>query len=109
MLNISLSEVKFPIVTLGYIIIKPSLKVKSLGFIIDNKLSFKPQISNICKHDNMSLYKIKVIRIDYANSLYCNLPNYRLNKLNMIICSSVIIINNLNIYFQAPIRKSDII
>ena len=109
MLNISLSEVKFPIVTLGYIIIKPSLKVKSLGFIIDNKLSFKPQISNICKLDNMSLYKIKAIRIDYANSLYCNLPNYRLNKLNMIICSSVIIINNLNIYFQAPIRKSYII
>ena len=72
----------------------------------------------------MSLYKIKAIReciihkayillihslvlsrIDYANSLYCNLPNYRLNKLNMIIRSSVRIINNLNIYFHASISK----
>ena len=35
LLNISLTEVKFPVVTLCYIIIKPSIKVKSLGFIID--------------------------------------------------------------------------
>ena len=72
----------------------------------------------------MSLYKIKAIRkcinrkscillihslvfsrIDYANAPYCNLPNYRLNKLNMIIRSSVRIINNLNIYFQTTIIK----
>ena len=46
-----------------------------------------------------------VLRIDYANSLYCNLPIHRLNKLNMIIRSSVRIINNLNIYFHAPISK----
>ena len=44
-------------------------------------------------------------RINYANSLYCNLPNYRLNKLNMIIRSSVRIINNLNIYFHTLISK----
>ena len=88
LLNISLFEVKFPVVSLGDIIRKPSLKVKSLEFIIDNKISFKPQISNICKTANMYLYKIKVIRkcinrktfillihslvfsrIDYANSL----------------------------------------
>ena len=62
LLNISLTEVKFPVVTLSDIIIKPLLKVKSLGFIIDNKLSFKLQISNICKTANMSLYKIKAIR-----------------------------------------------
>ena len=62
LLNISLTEVKFPVVTLGDILIKPSLKVKNLGFIMDNKLSFKPQISNICKTANMSLYKIKDIR-----------------------------------------------
>ena len=43
--------------------------------------------------------------IDYANSLYCNLPNYRLKKLNIIIRSSVRIINNLNIYFHVPISK----
>ena len=72
----------------------------------------------------MSIYKIKAIRkfinrkacillihslvfsrIDYANSLYCNLPNYRLNKLNMIIRLSVRIINNLNIYCHTPISK----
>ena len=62
LLNISLTEVNFPVVTLGDIIIKPSLKVKSLGFIINNKLSFKLQISNIFKTANMSLYKIKAIR-----------------------------------------------
>ena len=44
-------------------------------------------------------------RIYYLNSLYCNLPNYRLSKLNMIIRSSVRIINNLNIYCHAPISK----
>ena len=38
----------FHVVTLDDIIIKPPLKVKSLGFIINNKLSFKPHISNIC-------------------------------------------------------------
>ena len=116
LLNISLTEVNFPVVTLGDIIIKPSLKVKSLGFIINNKLSFKLQISNIFKTANMSLYKIKAIRnclnsntcillihslvfsrIDYAHSLYCNLPNYRLNKLNMIIRSSVRIRHNLKL------------
>ena len=62
LLDISLSKVKFPVVTLDDIIFKSSLKVKSLGFIIDNKLSFKPQISNICKTANMSLHKIKAIR-----------------------------------------------
>ena len=39
LLNISLTEVKFPVVTLGDIIIKTLLKVKSVVFIIDNKLS----------------------------------------------------------------------
>ena len=116
LLNIYISDVKFPIVTLVDIIIIASLKVKSLGFIINNKLSFKLQISNIFKTANMSLYKIEAIRnclnsntcillihslvfsrIDYANSLYCNLPNYRLNKLNMIIRSSVRIRHNLKI------------
>ena len=45
------------------------------------------------------------MRINYANSLYCNFSNYRLNKLNMTIRSFVRIINNLNIYFHAPISK----
>ena len=72
----------------------------------------------------MSLYQIKAIRkyinrktcillihslvfsrIDYRNSLYGNLPNYRLDTLNIIIRSSVGIINNLNIYFHAQISK----
>ena len=72
----------------------------------------------------MSIFKIKAIRkcinhnacillihslvflsIDYANYLYSNLPNYRINKLNMIIRSSVRIINNLNIYCHASISK----
>ena len=63
------------------------IKIKSLGFLINNKLSCILQISNICKTANMSLYKIKAIRkyinrkayillihsliyshIDYANS-----------------------------------------
>ena len=44
LLNLSLSEVKFPIVTLGDIIIKPSLIFKSLGFIISFHLNHKYQI-----------------------------------------------------------------
>ena len=40
LLNIYLSGVKFPVVTLGDIIIKQSLKVKSLGFIINKKHFF---------------------------------------------------------------------
>ena len=51
------------------------------------------------------IHSLVFLRIDYANSLYRNLPNYSLYKLNMIIRSSVRIINNLNIYFHAPISK----
>ena len=51
------------------------------------------------------IHSLVFSRIDYANSLYCNLAKYRRNKLNIIIRSSVRIMNNLDIYFNTPIRK----
>ena len=58
-----------------------------------------------CKACTLLIHSLVFSRINNAYSLYCNLPNYRLNKLNMILRSSLRMLNNLNIYVHASVCK----
>ena len=79
-------------------------KVRDLGVIIDSSLTLDEHINNVVKTANFHLKNIASIRkylnedatkilinslvisrVDYCNSLYYNLPNYRLRKLQMIL------------------------
>ena len=62
LINISISPNRYPIVNVEYIQINSKSKVKNVGVIFDEKLSFIPQINSLCKSANLSLYKIKSIR-----------------------------------------------
>ena len=62
LINISISPNRFPIVNVDNIQINSKSKVKNLGVIFDEKLSFIPQINSLSKSANLSLYKIKSIR-----------------------------------------------
>ena len=80
-----------------------STSICNLGVVFDRDLTMKPQISKICQTVNFHLrniYKIRVFldqdclklivqylvmsRLDYANSLYVNLPSYNIEKLQKI-------------------------
>ena len=77
-------------------------EAKNLGVIFDENLSFEKQVSLVVRNANFHLRQIGMIkkylsvtlclkviynlvlsRIDYCNSLYYNLPNYLLNKLQV--------------------------
>ena len=79
-------------------------KVRDLGVIVDSSLTFDEHINNVVRTANFHLKNIASIRkylnedatkllinslvisrVDYCNSLYYNLPNYRLRKLQMIL------------------------
>ena len=114
LINISISPNRFPIVNVDNIQINSKSKVKNVGVIFDEKLSFIPQINSLSKSANLSLYKIKSIRKlithktceilihslvfsrpDYVNSLYNRLPKCRTNKIDKIIRSSIRTIHNI--------------
>ena len=61
-INISISPNRFPIVNVDNIQINCKSKVKNVGVIFDEKISFIPQINSLCKSANLSLYKIKSFR-----------------------------------------------
>ena len=92
-----------------------SSKVKNLGVILDNKLSFGPHIDSIVKQCNYQLRKLSSIqkyidrdamlilvhsfittRIDFCNSLLINLPSKQLRKLQQILNKCVRLIFNLS-------------
>ena len=79
-------------------------KVKDLGVLLDNTLSFNSQINNVLKITGYHLRNIAFIRkyldedstkklvcncvinrLDYCNSIYYNLPNFLLKKLQKIL------------------------
>ena len=62
LINISISPNRFPIVNVDNTQINIKSKVKNLGVILNEKLSFIPQINSLCKSTNLLLYKINLIR-----------------------------------------------
>ena len=90
-------------------------QVRNLGVILDNKLEFNKQINKVCrggynllrnlrrisgKLSNISL-KTQIIQscilshVDYCNSLYTNLPDIQIKKLQRLINSSLRFIHNV--------------
>ena len=89
--------------------------VKSLGFLIDNKLSCKNQISKVCNYGYFILgnlwrisSKLKYTRIktqivhsciishiDYCNTLYFDLPKQDIQRLQVLMNSAVRFIHNI--------------
>ena len=80
-----------------------SKSVRDLGFTIDNNLTCNQQIQTVIRNVNFSLRNIAFIkryldedsmkklvhnyiisRLDYCNSLYCELPTYQLKKLQLV-------------------------
>ena len=90
-------------------------KVRNLGVIIDHKLKFDAQINKVCKSGynllrnlrrisgkltNTSL-KIQIIQacilshVDYCNSLYLNLPDVQIKKLQRLVNTAIRFIYNI--------------
>ena len=90
-------------------------QVKNLGVIVDQKLSFKSQINKVCQlgyfmlknlwriSDKISSIELRIqiihsciiSHIDYCNSLFVNLPQCDINKLQMLMNASVRFIYSL--------------
>ena len=90
-------------VKVGNVNIRTADNVRNLGIIFDKNLSFETQIAAVCKKASYNLYKLWQIRkyldddsceslvhafitshIDYCNSLYFNLPDSLLKKLQLV-------------------------
>lgn len=84
-------------------IIKPVTSARSLGILFDNHLSFDDQITSLSKSCFYHIRDLRRIRdtldfktactigtslvhskLDYCNSLYCNLPAYQIDRLQSI-------------------------
>ena len=85
-------------------IVNIAQRVRDLGVLIDSNLSFNDQVKNVVKTTSFSLRNISFIkkyidveslkklvisgvisRLDYCNSIYCNLPNCKLKRLQIIM------------------------
>ena len=94
--------------------ILPSSSTRDLGLILDSKLSFKNHFNSIIKTCNFQLRRLSSImkyltkeaattlvhafitsRIDYCNSLFVNLPNKDLIRLQSILNRAARLIYNL--------------
>ena len=95
-------------------------KVKNLGILLDNNLTFKDQINSVCRkgfHMLRNLWKvsskisdvnlkIQIVQscilspIDYCNSLYVFLPKNQVSRLQRLINASVRFIYNLRKHFR---------
>ena len=90
-------------IKVGQSSVTPSKSVKNLGVIFDETLSMNEHITKICQKSNFQLIKLYQIRkyltesacesiihsfissnLDYCNSLFINLPNYQLKRLQKI-------------------------
>ena len=90
-------------------------EARNLGFVFDSNLTMEKQIKSLIKISNNLLRQINFIkkyldceslkrlicslilsRIDYCNSLYINLPNTLLNKLQLIINRAARLISNIH-------------
>ena len=84
-------------------VVKKSKVIIYLGATLDECLNFKPQIVSKCKTASFNLHLLRQIRkylsldaaktialgtiishLDYANSLYCGLPEIEIKKLQRI-------------------------
>jgi hypothetical protein len=84
-------------------VIPSSASARNLGFILDNHLSLSEQITSVCKSCFFHIRDLRRIRpylsvkaattlatslvhskLDYCNSLYVNLPNSQLHRLQLI-------------------------
>jgi len=94
--------------------ITPSNNVRNLGLIIDNKLSLKNHFNSVIKSCNFQLRKLSLIikylnknvattlvhafitsRVDYCNSLFVNLPNKDLARLQSVLNRAACLIYQL--------------
>ena len=100
-------------VSVGGISINPTDKVCNLGFILDENLTLNKQISNVCRKSHYHLTRIRHIRpyltvevteklihafvsssIDYCNSLYYEISDYNIKKLQVIQnCAARLVLN----------------
>lgn len=83
--------------------ISPSDSARNLGFIFDSNLSHKSQISSVCKTSFLQIRQLRQIRssldissaivlanslvssrLDYCNSLYYNLPESSIHRLQRV-------------------------
>ena len=84
-------------------VIKPTPSARNLGFLLDSNLTLNDQISATCKACNWHIHDLWRIRstldystaktiatslvhskLDYCNSLYLNLPDFQLSRLQHI-------------------------
>ena len=108
LINIPETYYDFPVISVNGIIVEPSSSIRYLGFTIDDDLTFKKQIYNICQRSNYQLHMIRNIRkyinndlcrilvnslamspIDYCCSILQDLPECRIRPLTRIIRASV--------------------
>ena len=106
--------------------IHPVTSARNLGIIFDSKLSFSEHISSLSKSCFCHIRNLRKIRssidlptattiavslihskLDYCNSLFLNLPNSQLNKLQYILNSTARAITYTSKYSHiTPILKS---
>ena len=91
-------------------------EVKDLGIFLDENLSLHSQVKRViksCNHQIRNLYFVKkyittkclkmlvvhqiLSRIDYCNSIYINLPNYLLRKLQMCMNKAARLIHGIGL------------
>ena len=69
--------------------LKPTAELKSLGVIIDSRLTFAAHVSAVCKACNYHLWALRHIRhlltADVANTLACSIVGSRLDYCNSIL------------------------
>mgnify|MGYP001548919928 CR=1 FL=1 len=103
-----------PVLHIGDSRVEVSRVVRSLGVLLDQSLTFKDYINNVCKSARLHLYNIRRIRhllpqkeceqlihsfvfsrIDYGNCLLYGLPKNELHKLQLVLNSAARIVRRI--------------
>ena len=104
-------------IKVGNCSINPSTKIKNLGVIFDKNLNLNEQINNVCKKSYYQLQRINQLRkyldqkslislvhafvtsnIDYCNTIYFNIPEYMIQKIQRIQNTSARVITQTSKY-----------